>query len=265
MNIIKRELKANRRSLIIWSISSFLLMYGIMAKFSVIITEDPENIRAMVDAYPKSLLAVFGLSDLDMSTLIGYYGLGYFYLLLMATIHAVMLGANIMAKEQYDKTAEFIFVKPVSINKIITSKFIAALINIIIFNLVALISSISVTLENSNKTVTNQMLTMIAGMFILQITFLCVGFFFSCITKEAKSAARNASIVVMVSYFFYILTDMSENLNFLKYITPFKFFDASYVINNNHLSIPYTIIMVIISISAMVYSYKNYNNRKVKL
>ena len=35
----------------------------------------------------------------------------FFILLLMATIHAAMLGATIIAKEERDKTSEFLFVK----------------------------------------------------------------------------------------------------------------------------------------------------------
>ncbi|MFL6561849.1 MAG: ABC transporter permease subunit [Bacillus sp. (in: firmicutes)] len=62
----------------------------------------------------------------------GYYSLLYIYLLLMATIHATMLGASIIAKEERGKKAEFLFVKPVSRNGIITAKLLVAFTNIVI-------------------------------------------------------------------------------------------------------------------------------------
>ena len=44
----------------------------------------------------------------------------------MATVHAAMLGADIISKEERDKTAEFLFVKPISRNKIIISKLLGS-------------------------------------------------------------------------------------------------------------------------------------------
>ena len=64
---------------------------------------------------------LLGFSDLDLSKVSGYYGMLFIYLLLMATIHAAMLGATIIAKEERDKTSEFLFVKPVSRSKVITT------------------------------------------------------------------------------------------------------------------------------------------------
>ncbi|MFA5881807.1 MAG: ABC transporter permease subunit, partial [Eubacteriales bacterium] len=66
----------------------------------------------------------------------------FLYLVVMATIHAAMLGANIIAKEERDKTAEFLLAKPVSRNEIITVKLGAGLTNILIFNAVTLLSSL---------------------------------------------------------------------------------------------------------------------------
>ena len=91
---------------------------------------------------PKSMQTIFGIGTFDLSKASGYYGMLFLYLLLMATIHAAMLGADIISKEERDKTSEFLLVKPISRNKIITSKLLAALINIIIFNIITLVSSI---------------------------------------------------------------------------------------------------------------------------
>ena len=60
----------------------------------------------------------------------------------MATIHAAMLGATIIAKEERDKTSEFLFAKPVLRSTIITAKLLAAFVNIVVFNLITFISLI---------------------------------------------------------------------------------------------------------------------------
>jgi len=60
----------------------------------------------------------------------------------MAKIHASMIGAAIISKEERDKTTEFLFAKPVSRNEIITAKLFSGFANILIFNLITTTSSI---------------------------------------------------------------------------------------------------------------------------
>ena len=66
-----------------------------------------QSINDLMADMPKSLKAVMGFSDVDLSKISGYYSILFVYLLLMATIHAAMLGATIIAKEERDKTLNF--------------------------------------------------------------------------------------------------------------------------------------------------------------
>ena len=112
MNMFRREMKSNRTSLILWCIG-ILFMVGVgMGKYTLSNTGISLN-DVMADM-PKSLQAIMGTNSLDLSSAIGYYGLLYLYLVVMATIHASMLGANIISKEERDKTVEFLLVKPIS-------------------------------------------------------------------------------------------------------------------------------------------------------
>src|SRR4051812_31654677 len=142
MNIFLKELKSYRKSLIFWSIGVFIMVASGMAKYEAY-SSSGQSINDLIADLPKSLRAVMGFGVVDLSKISGYYSLLYIYLLLMATIHAVMLGASIIAKEERDKTAEFLFVKPVSRNTIIAAKLSAAFVNIVIFNLITLVSSIT--------------------------------------------------------------------------------------------------------------------------
>ena len=83
-----------------------------------------------------------GIGSLDLATVDGYFGLLYLYLVIMASIHAAMLGATMISKEERDKTAEFLFVKPISRTTVITAKLGASIVIVIVFNLVTLLSSI---------------------------------------------------------------------------------------------------------------------------
>ncbi|KJS86413.1 MAG: ABC transporter, partial [Peptococcaceae bacterium BICA1-8] len=125
MNVFIREMKSNRKSLIIWCIGIFLLIASSMGKYAGL-SASGQSMNELLAQMPKSFQAIMGIGTFDLSTPIGYYGVLFAYLVVMATIHATMLGANIISKEEREKTAEFLFAKPVSRNRIITSKLLAS-------------------------------------------------------------------------------------------------------------------------------------------
>ena len=142
MNIVLRELKAHRKALIIWSVCMFLLVLSGMVK-GANFTGSGQSINELLGIMPTSVKALLGFGAFDVSIISGYFAVLFIYMELTAAIHAALLGAGIISKEENAKTTEFILVKPVSRFAVITSKFIAALINIIIINIVSLISSLA--------------------------------------------------------------------------------------------------------------------------
>ncbi|MCH6268751.1 ABC transporter permease subunit, partial [Neobacillus citreus] len=172
MNIYVRELKSHRKSLIIWCIGVFLMVVSGMQKYAGL-SSSGQSLNDLFQDMPKSLQVVMGVGELDMNKVSGYYGMLFIYLLLMATIHAAMLGATIISKEERDKTSEFLFVKPVSRTKIIIAKLLAAFTNILIFNLVTWGSSIVIVGKYADgESVNGDIAITMMGMFILQLLFM---------------------------------------------------------------------------------------------
>jgi len=163
MNIFLREIKANTKSLILWSIGMFFMIISGMVKYSGF-SASGQSMNEIMSQVPKSIRAVLGMGDFDLTKASGFYGMLYLYLLIMVTIHASMLGANIISKEERDKTTEFLMVKPVSRTGIITAKLLAALANVIILNIVTLALSISIVGRN---------VCFAAGIFIHRYRYSC--------------------------------------------------------------------------------------------
>src|SRR5690348_7714175 len=104
MTLFLREMRANRKSLIIWCVCVIFMVVSGMGKYGA--TESAgQSMNEIISQMPKSLQAMMGVGSLDISSAIGYYGILFLYLILMATIHAMMLGATIIAKEERDKTS----------------------------------------------------------------------------------------------------------------------------------------------------------------
>lgn len=261
MNIFTREMKAHGKSLILWCIGMIAMIGSGMGKFAGFVRSGV-SINNMMDLLPKSLLSIMGISGFDLTKAIGFYGVLFLYLILMATVHAVMIGANIIAKEERDKTTEFLFVKPVSRNRVITSKLLAALLNIVILNIVTFIASfVIVDYFNENDSILVDISMLMVGMFMLQLLFMCIGSSIASVSRKPKAAASVATGILLVTFMLSMMSNMNDKLSNLKYITPFKYFEAESIILGEGFNLIYILLSAIIIIASLVGTYDFYNRR----
>lgn len=265
MNIYLKELKSHRKALIFWSIGVFLAVASGMAKYSAY-SSSGQSINDLMADIPKSLRAVLGFSTLDLSKASGYYGMLFLYLLLMATIHAAMLGATIIAKEERDKTSEFLFVKPVSRSTIITAKLLAAFTNIVIFNLATFASSIILLGKYSEgEAVNGEIAILMAAMFILQVLFMVIGSALAAVKKNPKSAASVAAGILLLTYMLSIVIDLNENIDGLRYFTPFKYFEAKNVMYGGGFEASFVILSIALIAGLSIITYVFYKKRDLNV
>ena len=268
MNIFIREMKANRKSMIIWGFGVLFMLASGMAKFSAYSSSSTpgQSMNALIDKFPKILKAIFGIGSFDLSTAMGEFAVMFFYLVLMATIHASMLGAGIISKEERDKTTEFLFVKPVSRNNVITAKLLAALANIAIFNVVTLIFSLAIVGKYANigEAIAANMIKLMLGMFVLQLLYLTIGMGIAAVAKNPKSATGVATGVLLTTFMLSIIVEMSEKMSILRYLTPFEYFDAKNILNNSVEPV-YFVLSVIIIAFLIGFTYGGFRKRDLKV
>jgi ABC-2 type transport system permease protein len=267
MNIYLRELKAHRKSIIIWSISMLIFIAMSMQKYDALIGVEGggAELIEMLEAMPKFLQSMWGLSMLDITSPMGYYSVLFFYLALMAAIHAGMIGSGIIAKEERDRTVEFLLVKPVTRNKIITSKLLAALTNVIIMNLAIFIPSFIVIKGISSDSIFTSMLLFMIGLFFIQIIFMCIGALAASINKNPKKSGMITMSILLSSFFISIIVDMNESFEILRFLSPFKYFDGKMLLLNGNINLGYIFLTFIIVTSCLVLMYKSYKRRDMKI
>jgi ABC-2 type transport system permease protein len=267
MNIYIRELKAHRKSIIIWSIAMILFVIMGMQKFSTLVGGNggSDEMMKLIDSMPSFLKAMWGVSSFDLTKATGYFGVLFSYLVLMSGVHASMLGSSIIYKEERDKTVEFLMVKPVSRKTIVTSKMLASLTNIVIFNLVTFITSIFVLKGFTNEPIFSIIILSMIAMFFIQIIFLVMGSCAALIMKKPKRAGMITLFILIGAFFLSLIIDMSDKLEILKVLTPFKYFDAKEFFMSKQLSISFIVFTLIISTILMIKSYKQYEKRDLNI
>lgn len=263
MNIFFRELKANRKALIIWSVCMFLLVLSGMSKYTVYSSSNSSEVFSKM---PYSMKALFGIGTFDVAKMSGFFAFLFPYLELTAAIHAVLLGSSIIAKEERDKTTEFLMAKPVSLNTIVTSKLFAAFVNIVIFNIVTLFSSIvMVNAYNKGKDISSEIIIFIFSMFIVQLIFLSIGALISAVMKNPKTSGSVSVGTLFGSFVISKITDLTDKVNFLNVLSPFKYFSYQKIINTNTISIGISILSIGFIGILVVFTYFFYMKRDLNL
>jgi ABC-2 type transport system permease protein len=260
MNIFLRELKANRKALIIWSVCMFLLVVSGMAKYTAYSAVGSSN--DVFNKMPFSIKALLGFGSFDVTTISGFYALCFMYIELTAAIHAVLLGAGIIAKEESDKTTEFLMVKPVSRASVITPKLIAALFNIIVINIVSLISSIvMVATYNKGADLSGKVAMFILSMFLVQLIFLSLGTALAASMRNPKSSGSLATGILLIAFVISKITDLTDKLNVLNLLSPFKYFNINKLYLGNGLNIVIIILSLLLAAIFSVSTYFFYQKR----
>ena len=260
MNIFLRELKSNFKSLLIWGgIVMFFSWIG-FSKFSAYY-DNPELLD-ILGTLPPAMLDAFNFNAFNLTTLVGFYGVMFAYFGLMVSIAAAMWGSEIISKEERNKTVEFSLTLPVTRSKLVTAKIGAALVNCILLNL---ITWGALVLSPQKYNPTSEYYDFVAmgmlALFLMQLVFLAIGILLGCAMKQHKRSSAAAVSVLMVTYFFSIISGLYEKLDFLKYFSPFKYFDPKMILDESRLDPLYVGISAAIIIAALGLSYMTYSRR----
>ncbi len=260
MNIFFRELRANFRSLLIWSVIVILLTVVGFAKFSAY-ANNPE-LLAVLDNMPEALLDAINMRAFNLTTLSGFYGVMFTYYALIASIAAAMWGSDIISKEERDKTVEFSLTLPVTRSKLVTAKTLAVLVNCIVLLLITWgITVISAQSYQPDSGFYAFLSRSTVGLFILQLIFLSVGIFLGCALKQYRRAGSLAVALLLATYFFSIISNLDEKLDFLKYFSPFKYFDAAALFHEAKFDTVYLALSALIVVVSMAGAYYTYARR----
>jgi ABC-2 type transport system permease protein len=173
-----------------------------------------------------------------------------------------MWGSGIISKEERDKTVEFSLVLPVSRSRIVTAKALAALVNCIAFVLITwAISLVAVQSYKPDSAFYSFLALEMQAMFVIELIFLALGLLLGCAMKQYKLSGSTAVAIILATYFMSILSSLDKKMDFLKYFTPFKYFDAAVFMRSGVLSGGYVLLSAALIAVCVAASYWTYNRR----
>jgi len=213
---------------------------------------------------PKEALQFKGISNFnDMLSPLGFYSVNnIIYMMVLGSIFAIVLSSNILLKEEYNKTAEYLMVRPITRSEIFISKLTVVIFYIFLLNLItALIGYASIKLVHSGPVNNQSFVVLSAYTFLLNTLFGATGLFMSTLVKRPKPITTLGIGVVLFFYFIYTLSKITDSVAQFGYVSPFKFvrLDAGnpeYKLEPWHLLYFLGISLLLLSISYRIYRRK---------
>lgn len=261
MIIVTHELKQNKTSFLIWTVSiGFLLAICVF-----LFPEMKEEIEEISGAFASmgSFSTAFGMDKLNFGSLIGFYTIECGNILgLGGAFYASLCAVNILAKEEGDKTAEFLLTHPVNRVRIITEKLIAVLIQITAMNLIIYVVSISSITAIGEKIPWKELHLIHLAYYLLQIELASICFGISALIR--KGSAGIGLGIAAIMYFLNLIANITETAKFLKYVTPFGYCEGDSIVNNGNLDGTLVAIGAVIGFTCIIFAYLKYNRKDIQ-
>ena len=260
MTIYIKELKQSCRSLCIWTASIAFMMLVCILLFP----EMKSEMDSVSDLFANmgGFTAAFGMDKLSFGEIMGFYGIECGNVLSIGGgFFAALAGISVLANEEKERTAEFLLTHPVSRLSVVSQKLLSVLTQVVVLNLVvvgvSLISAAVVGEEFEMK-----------EFILLHIAYLLMQLEISCICFGISAFIRRGSIgiglgLALALYFLNIVCNISEQAEFLRYITPYAYADASSIISEDKLDIGLIAVGAVIAVIGAAVGFFRYLKKDI--
>lgn len=260
MTLLRHELRQSRRALAVWTgtIGFFVAICVFMFPEMKDEMEGVTELFASMGAFS----AAFGMDRLSFGTLMGFYSVECGNILgLGGAFFAAFTAANALAKEEKDRTAEFLLTHPVSRARVTTEKLLAVMAQIVILNAVVFGLSVA-SVAMIGETVSWKELGLLhLAHFLLQVQMAGICFGISAFLRQSGAGIGLGLGAAM--YFMNIVANISDRAAFLKYVTPFGYTEGADIITNGALDTPLVLLGMVFTAAGIAAAYWQYGRKDI--
>lgn len=262
--MLKREFKVNFKSFIIWLAILIIMFLVVYLVYPYIITDDTmKSVDELMKVFPPELLKAFNMDMTSIDTAYGWLKTeGFMFVLLIIGFYSSILGNNILLKEENDKTIEYLSFLPIKRSTIITNKIIVSITYIIlmtvilgIFNYIALLIS-----GDFDKL---QFILLSITPILIALPLFAINLFISTFMHKTKKTIGISLGMVFIFYLLNVLSELSTNVEFIKYFSIYTLADVRNVIESVSINPIMIIISLIITIIFIIMSYIRYGKKEL--
>lgn len=260
MTVFWHELKRGKLSLAIWTVTiSFMLMVCIL-----IYPEMASQMGEISEMFASmgSFSQAFGMDQINFGEFIGFFGVECGNVLgLGGAFFSALIGISALAKEEKEKTAEFLLTHPISRTRMIAQKFCAVIVQIIFLNVVVILVTAGSILLIKEETSIQTLSLLFLSYFMMQLEIAAITFGISAFLKRGILGVGLG--LAAVFYFLNIISNLTEEAEFLKYLTPFGYTNGSDIIAEQKINMGYLAVGLIFSVLGIFLAFWYYRKKDI--
>jgi len=262
--MIKREFKVNLKSFIIWLSILIIMFLAVYLLYPTFITDETmKNIDELIEVFPPELLKTFNMDMASVSTAYGWLKTeGFLFVLLIIGFYSSFMGGTILLKEESDKTIEYLESLPIKRNRIITNKVIVGITYIVLMVLIfGIFNYISLTISGDFEH--KEFLLLSITPILIGLPLFAINLFISTFLHKTKGTVGISLGMVFIFYIFNVLSELSKDVEFMKYLSIYTLADVRNVISNIEINPIMVLVSLIITIIFIIGTYLRYNRKEL--
>lgn len=261
MTLVKHELKQGFKALAIWTaaIGFFIVVCVFMYPEMKGEMEGVSDMFASMGAFT----AAFGMDRLNFGTMIGFYAIECGNILgIGGAFFAAILGVSALAKEEKERTAEFLLTHPVSRVSVITQKLLAVMLQILFMNVIIYLLAVSSIAMIGEEVLWKEVSLLHLANFLVQAELAGICFGVSAFLR--RSGLGIGIGIAAMMYFLNIVANLTESAEVLKYLTPFGYADSADIVTNIALDLKMVACGMALLCVGILSAYQKYSKKDVQ-
>ncbi len=228
--LYRHEIRLNRTLFLVWAVSIASLIFVTMAAMPTML-KNSAVLANFVKAYPPAFMKAFNFDPASFSDPLGFAVVyNMIYTMLLGSIFSISITARTLHREQAERTAEFLLVRPIGRTAVFATKLAAwltllAAMNIVLYGIGALSlalftpAGLTWSLGAYNVVSTYALLLMLA--------MGGVGLLLSATARRTRSLTGPAVGIVLGLYLLDVVAKITKDYDALGWPSPFKWVDTA--------------------------------------
>jgi ABC-2 type transport system permease protein len=240
-----------------------MIFYREMLKSGIV----EQMLDFMDSPFIGDMMRGFGVKPESLTDALGFYALrNTMITMIMGSLFAVIASSSLISKEEYEKTAEFLFSRPVKRISILNGKLLAFHTNLLFLNLTSsVIGFISLEIfKNAGYNLYSYFVLCIYT-YLLTLIFGSIGLLLSLLVKRGRVFIGAVIGIVLGMYFIEVISNITPSAEFIGYLSPFKYADKDVLKEGYNLEFWKTFFFIFGTVLFTFISYKIFLRKDIIL
>jgi len=236
-SVIWKEIKDRRVSLVSYTLAGIGLVLLYVALYPSL-QEQAQTYTKLMDSLPKGFSQAFGIDTNFLASLQGYIASEMFSFMwpILTIFFMVSRAGSGIAGEIEKGTIGTLLSQPVSRTRLYWAKANAAILSLLAFVLTTVLCTIPFAwLFRINIDVINYFALVLVGL-LFGLAIYSVALMISATSSDKTKVYAITGGLLFMMYAANIIAGLRQNLNWLKYISAFHYYDAPAALIHNHIN-----------------------------